>query len=82
MQVLYASSATLMHVRFTQNLAVNKYKTAPLFRKTLQNYCFLLGIIGKSVPIFVPILSQLLFLYSVLRFLKAVLIDIPAKYIG
>jgi len=33
MQVLYASSATQMHVRFTQNLAVNKYKQRLSFER-------------------------------------------------
>ena len=56
MQVLYASSATPMHVRFTQNLAVNKYKTAPLFRKTLQNYCFFNKSVGGVHPKFKKVL--------------------------
>lgn len=43
MQVLYASSATQMHVRFTQNLAVNKYKSASL-SKDAAKLLFFIGI--------------------------------------
>ena len=58
MQVLYASSATQLHVRFTQNLAVNKYKQRLSFERRCKGTAFYWDMLGHLSQF----LSQLYFI--------------------